>query len=630
MSSSLKQRALGISAWLRPYAGTLVLLPLVGLFLPGDWSVELPTQAPATAVIRDPGATAKEARTVPLKRWPDGVYWERGQIFKPAERLIVDSTLDPGQVILQVQTDANDIYIVEAMTGAGKVTELWRSAPLNNVWGLTTRKSPGVSLPPDTHKLRVRAKGGDAAYAVSWVAVTPVFTFRLVHVAATLWLLFGFLSLLSACGPVKPVRAVGANLLAGWARVDTAAAVVLCFLNLFTASLITVVSGLILLLIWLAAVLLKRSFALTAVATLTSVGLYFLVITPVVKTVVRDRVERLQVLDLEHRLKPHGQPDINADGVRLMGEAKDLREQDFNIIFLGDSFTYGWSLEYEDTFTSRVEEIAASSQCEAKVRALNFGWPGASPIVAQRLLRQVGKRYKPDLVVYNLDMTDFRDDLLYEDALQREGWELEPDVPTLIWQATRYFLLGISDDRTRVDQLQAALRPVAAPMSSDRPTVPNERFFPLMYPLKETRARMERGTIKYLKQIRAFSEETLGVPMAMIIFPRACQYSKTEAPRNWEHDCPVLGEYVLEPNRYLAEIKDKLGFPMFDLLPDFKSTNQFPLYLEDDPHWNVAGAKHAARAAARYLMENKLIPCKPAAPTPAPTPAPAPAPTPAP
>ena len=573
--------------------------------------MELPIQAPTSAMIRDPNAADMEARKGAIKRWPDGVFWEKGLKIKPSERLVVDLPLSPGRAIVQIQADANDIYIVEAMDSAGKVTELWRAPSLDKVWGLTTRKSGHVDIPPGTEKMRVRGKDGDSAYAVSWVAVTRVFSFRLLHIAGGLWLLWVLLTLLATMGPGARTRGVSTRLLAGWARADTALAMVLCFYNLFVASLITVAAGLILLLLWLVAVLIKRSITLTAMAGLTCALLYFLVITPVVKTVVRARVERLQVLDLEHRLKPHGQPDINADGIRLMGESKDVREQDFNIIFLGDSFTYGWSLEYEDTFTSKLEEITRSSQCQRKVRALNFGWPGASPIVAQRLLRQVGKRYKPDLVVYNLDMTDFRDDLLYEDALERNGWELEPDVPTLIWQAARYFMLAITDDRDKVDRLQSSLRQAAAPASSKRPYVPSERFFPLMYPLRETQARMEAGTMKYLEQIRAYSKETLGVPMAMIIFPRACQYSKREAPRNWEHDCPVMGEYVLEPNRYLAQAKGKLGYPVFDLLPDFKSAKQFPLYLEDDPHWNPVGARQAARAAARYLMESKLIPCTP-------------------
>ena len=598
---------------LRPLAGTLVLLPLLGLFLRAEWTVELPRQQPAEVQIRDPDAAddkERKPRTEKLRRWAEGVYWSKGLLFKPEERVVAPLAGTPSRAIFEIQADANDIYIIEAITPAGEIVELWRAAAQPKGWGLTTRRSPPVDLPAGTREVRVRAKGGDAQFAMCWLAITPVLSFHLWQIAAGLWLLFLVLTAVAVKAPLPRLGSLATDLLSGWARVDTPLAAALGLFNLFHATPVTLAAGLTLLLLWLAAALLKRSPLKAAMAALTCVALYFLVVGPVVRTVVRARVERLQVLNLEHRLKPHGQPDINADGVRLKGESDQLRQEDFNIIFLGDSFTYGWRLEYEETFTSQLEKIAGASACKQKVRAINFGWPGASPIVALRLLRQVGAAYKPDLVVYNLDMTDFRDDLLYEDSLEKKGWQLSPDVPTLLWQMVRYSLHEAYGDNGVADRLQAAVRRDAGKPSA-RPGVPGERFFPLLYPLKDTQAKMERGTMKYLEQLRALSKETLKVPMAMVVFPRACQYSKTEAPRNWEHDCPVLGEYVKEPNRYLASNKEKLGFPVIDLLPEFEASKIFPLYLEDDPHWTPAGARLAASTAARRLMAEGLIPCQP-------------------
>ena len=53
-------------------------------------------------------------------------------------------------------------------------------------------------------------------------------------------------------------------------------------------------------------------------------------------------------------------------------------------------------------------------------------WVSSSPLLNLRLLRDVGHKYRPDLVVYSLDMTDFRDDLHYEHALEA-GDELLED-----------------------------------------------------------------------------------------------------------------------------------------------------------------------------------------------------------
>jgi hypothetical protein len=47
-----------------------------------------------------------------------------------------------------------------------------------------------------------------------------------------------------------------------------------------------------------------------------------------------------------------------------------------------------------------------------------------------------------------------------------------------------------------------------------------------------------------------------------------------------------------------------------DLLPAFETSKTFPLFLEDDPHWNREGARLAARTAAKAIHRLGLIPCE--------------------
>ena len=56
----------------------------------------------------------------------------------------------PARAIFEIQADANDIYIIEAITPAGKIVELWRAEAQPKGWGLTTRRSPPVDLPAGT------------------------------------------------------------------------------------------------------------------------------------------------------------------------------------------------------------------------------------------------------------------------------------------------------------------------------------------------------------------------------------------------------------------------------------------------------------------------------------------------
>jgi hypothetical protein len=99
--------------------------------------------------------------------------------------------------------------------------------------------------------------------------------------------------------------------------------------------------------------------------------------------------------------------------------------------------------------------------------------------------------------------------------------------------------------------------------------------------------------------------------MVLVIYPRAYQYSETESPWNWEsRSYEVLGRFVREPFRYFEAAASELPYPVVNLLPAFETATTFPLYLEDDPHWNRDGARLAATTAAREIGKLGLIPCE--------------------
>ena len=62
------------------------------------------------------------------------------------------------------------------------------------------------------------------------------------------------------------------------------------------------------------------------------------------------------VNDLDHRMVPNSSPEINSDGIRSTKEGEEFRIEDENIIFLGDSFVYGWGVDYSSTIPYFLEE----------------------------------------------------------------------------------------------------------------------------------------------------------------------------------------------------------------------------------------------------------------------------------
>ncbi len=73
----------------------------------------------------------------------------------------------------------------------------------------------------------------------------------------------------------------------------------------------------------------------------------------------------------------------------------------------------------------------------------------------------------------------------------------------------------------------------------------------------------------------------------------------------------VLGPFAREVFRYFREVEPSLPYPVVSLLPAFEGASEFPLFREDDPHWNQAGSRLAAHTVARELATRGLIPCDP-------------------
>jgi len=408
----------------------------------------------------------------------------------------------------------------------------------------------------------------------------------------------------------SPVSASAAErALEGWRRADlwVAAGAIYPILFRLTAPGVT---GAVAASAILAGVFLLRRAPIATVSVIATVALCVAVVPKVLKELIVARVSEQYDLTVDHRLKPDGK-HINSDGIRFQGEAHEVKEEEFVILFLGDSFTFGSRLVNRRTYPRAFQAFVNQRECTAPVRSINFGWPSASPLLSLRLLRQIGYKYKPDLIVYSLDVTDFQEDLRYERDLRSAG-DYEVDSSRLLQQFIDRELPWLNVDLADATGLFGLLRP-RRPRNGDggELELPADRFFVTKYPLDETRAWIERGVMKNLAAIHDFATGRLEVPMVLVIYPRAYQYSDREAPKNWEARAyETLGPFVREPFRYFEEVADRLPYPVVNLLPAFETAHAFPLYLEDDPHWNQDGARLAAQTAARAIQGLGLIPCE--------------------
>jgi len=72
--------------------------------------------------------------------------------------------------------------------------------------------------------------------------------------------------------------------------------------------------------------------------------------------------------------KPWRRTGWNSDALRCDWESSTFTEEGLNIIFLGDSFTFGYGLYPDQSFPKKVEGILTDQFPGCGVRVANFGW----------------------------------------------------------------------------------------------------------------------------------------------------------------------------------------------------------------------------------------------------------------
>lgn len=307
----------------------------------------------------------------------------------------------------------------------------------------------------------------------------------------------------------------------------------------------------------------------------------------------------------------------NEDGFRSEhGRAAFLRYRD-RVVVLGDSFTFG-SLVSEGVAFPRVMERQLRERLRRDdIAVLNAGTISYSPLLALRLFEGIVRHYRPTLVLFVLDATDIGDDYNYErelvadDAAGHFDWEGLAVTPYYGAVGQLVHLSEILDVLARpVTRLRrmAGVKP-ASTRTYDwyrfraevggRPET--NRFFIYRHPLEETRPFFDRS-YHYI-EVLAQSVQRVGAAFVLVVTPRYHHWNPKECPDNWETEEYAVNEpYQYEYFRYFAERRAAAPFEIYDLLPAFRATREFPLVLREDPHWNAAGNAFVARTLSDHLI----------------------------
>lgn len=282
----------------------------------------------------------------------------------------------------------------------------------------------------------------------------------------------------------------------------------------------------------------------------------------------------------------------------------------YRIIMLGDSFTMGKGVEDDQTFSAILEESLRSgtAQCGRTVEVLNGGVDSYAPILGLLYLTNELYALKPDMVVYNLDMSD----LVQEAAYRKEGvrgpdgqiiavpQHARPDSlmkKVRIWTERHLFF-------TRIVLLYAN-RILGYREMTVRDVVNLANAEVVAHTLTGDIDRREqwRDIFDSLTRMKHYCEKH-GIKFVLVVYPWAHQISDTEWMPGRSSFMPKDAKPSDASIKTIYEMAKANGIELLDVTPTFKAySGTEPLYFSYDMHWTPTGHRVMARGLGDYLIE---------------------------
>jgi len=353
----------------------------------------------------------------------------------------------------------------------------------------------------------------------------------------------------------------------------------------------------------------------------------------------------------------------NSLGLRDRDYAPAKPEGVYRILMLGDSFILGQGVEVTETCCEILEKELNRGQWRGRFEVINAGKVGYGPETYLSILRSLGKRLRPDLVVIGFtagnDVNDVRNPYLAQatgEARARSGSRVKSAMRT-VFPKTYWFLLkryyiiwrkirppaneigkrdpnnlpnplndeilmararaeGVSDEMVKAraaqtdpevwhDALELRVNPYLLRDALIRPQIVCDSLRLQSHGMKDA----WEATKKILRETFE-TAGSLGSRVAVMAIPAQHQVSRGywayREKLGYELDESLLREARVQDA--LRSFCSECGVPMVDLLPAFRNSSSNRLYYPKDEHWTVEGHRLAADEMRAFLASQELVP----------------------
>ena len=268
------------------------------------------------------------------------------------------------------------------------------------------------------------------------------------------------------------------------------------------------------------------------------------------------------------------------------------------VLLLGDSFTFGQGVAYEETWP-----VLAERELErggAKVDLVKAGVQGMDTRTEYILLRRHARRYQPDAVVVGFLINDLYTNIPYEERPDTEAPDSAGD-----WTQLRDAVF-VESERDRTIHLLALARRLVT--SNDAAylklylAAPDRGGF-LSVPLGETARRQLEVTEGLFDRIDAYCD-SLGVPLVVLSIPQQFQVLYVRSGRA---DSTVDVSFY---DRHFAEFARNRGFSWIPTMDGFTAADSSgaELFFRLDGHLTPAGNAVLARMFLDRVVRPLALP----------------------
>lgn len=318
--------------------------------------------------------------------------------------------------------------------------------------------------------------------------------------------------------------------------------------------------------------------------------------------------------DLQFAIRPNAETVLARKDFRITmrSNARGFRGPDrgpkgdaFRILALGDSFTFGWGVEQDETFEVQMERLQAATNeagGEPELEVINAGVPGYNLYQSVLSLEKKGWKLEPDVVLFGAFVqNDFSDNRSTAEwiARKKSGVRQKKDKSALVaWlEAHSQAYVFLRAKYMASYRLRRTWYKLTRPFKPEKERYRYRNLLVFREPVPEEMAQEWRLSEELLLRLRD-DVRARGKRLLMVLFPPELQ-AKTD---RWKRDIGRLDMEkasfdVEKPNKRLRAFCRENGIPFLDLLSTFRGVVESgqTLYLPTDHHWNVDGHRLAAQ-----------------------------------